>query len=94
MVYSICPECDHKVDVGEDPEIGSHLFCETCLADLVVTWLNPIELMIIDKDDYPQNDADSFSENFQKIRKKKGETHASWKTQEKHQEIHRNQKKR
>lgn len=90
MVYSICPECDHKVDVGEDPEIGSHLYCETCLAGLGVTWLNLIELMIIERDDYPQNDGDSFNDSFPK----KGETHASWKTQVKHQEIHRNPKKR
>jgi hypothetical protein len=66
----MCPECNHKVDVGEDPDIGLHLYCETCLADLVVAWLNPIELIIVGIDDYAQFDGDPFSENFQKIRKK------------------------
>lgn len=83
MTFGLCPNCDAKIDVGGDPDIGLHYRCESCLTELVVVWLNPIELSIIDDQDYEQFDDDSFSENFQKIRKHKGEYHANRKTQEK-----------
>ena len=90
MPYSYCPKCDHKVDVGLDPDIGLRLSCESCQAELVVVWLNPVELMINDFMDYEQFEGDLYDENFQKISKKKGEYNGYRKTQEKHQKNHRN----
>ena len=92
MVYSICAVCNQKVDAGEDPDIGMHLVCESCHTDLVVAWLNPIELMSINYDDFDRFDGDLIVENFQKITNKKGEKNASWKTQEKHQKNNRYKK--
>ncbi len=90
MPYSYCPKCDHKVDVGEDPDIGLRFYCDNCQAELVVVWLNPIELMINDFEDHEQFNGDLYDVNFQKITKKKGEYHGNRKTQEKHQKNGRN----
>ena len=89
MVYSICAVCNQKIDVGEEPDIGMHLFCEVCHSNLVVAWLNPIELMINNYDEFDQLDGEGSFEDFQKITKKKGGKNASWKTQEEYQENHK-----
>ena len=91
MSVSDCPNCGYQVNLGEGPEIGLKLFCDSCFADLVVVWLNPIELMVNDYEEYGQFDGDYFGENIQKIRKK-GDKDGSWKIQEKHKENHRYKK--
>ncbi|MCJ7715433.1 MAG: hypothetical protein MUO54_02785 [Anaerolineales bacterium] len=73
MIFGICPNCDNKVDVGGQPEINSHLICETCQIDLVVVWLNPIELLIKDYGDYELFDDDLYQENIIKFSSKKKE---------------------
>ena len=83
MTFGVCPNCEKKVDVGSEPEIGNHYLCETCRADLVITWLNPMELSIIDYEDYGQFEDDLYGEVFQKIKKKKGENYGNGKTQKK-----------
>lgn len=83
MTFGVCPNCENKVDVGGEPEIGIHHLCETCRIELVIVWLNPIELSIIDYEDYGQFDDDSYSDVFQKIKKKKGVYNGNGKTQKK-----------
>jgi Zn-finger nucleic acid-binding protein len=83
MAFGLCPNCGSKVDIGSDPDIGLHPICESCRAELVVVWLNPIELSIIDYEDYGQFDDDLYVENIQKIRKNKGEYDANRKNQKK-----------
>jgi len=56
MGQSLCPNCDQKVFINNEPEIGDHVMCETCHTELVVTWLNPLELLIIDYEDYESFD--------------------------------------
>jgi hypothetical protein len=83
MTFGVCPNCENKVDVGGEPEINNHHLCETCQVDLVIVWLNPIELSIIEYEDYGQFDDDSFGDVFQKIKKKKGVYNGDGKTQKK-----------
>ena len=92
MPYSFCPGCDVKITIPEDPDIGLHCSCAACRAELVVVWLNPIELMQIDQPDQEDFEGDYIVDNIQKIRKKKGEYHGNGKTQKKFQENHRNKK--
>lgn len=70
MAGGLCPKCAHKVDLGDDPEIGQRCQCADCRSDLVVVWLNPIELSIVDYEDYDQFKGDFYNENFQKIKKR------------------------
>ena len=83
MAIGLCPNCEGKVDIGSEPDIGLHHSCETCQAELVVVWLNPIELSMIEYDNYGPFDDDLYTENFQKIRKVKGEYDANRKNQKK-----------
>ena len=83
MVFGICPGCDHKVDIGNEPDIGLHQNCESCQEELVIVWLNPIELSMIDYEDYGKFDDDFYGETFQKIKKKKGEFNGYGKIQKK-----------
>ena len=92
MPYSFCPGCDTKISIPEDPDIGMHCSCAACRTELVVVWLNPIELMLIDHADRGEFDGEFIVDNVQKIRKKKGENHGNGKTQKKHKEVYRNKK--
>jgi hypothetical protein len=58
MPDGYCPQCDKKVDLAEDLDIGLKISCKACHAALVVVWLNPIELMLIDSGEYGQFDGD------------------------------------
>ena len=89
MLYSFCPKCDQKINIAEDLDIGLHCFCAACLTELVVVWLNPVELMPIDYGEHDEFSGDFYEENFQKIRSNKGENHGNGKTQKKFQENHR-----
>ena len=63
MGYGICPNCENKVIFEKEPEIGIHVLCETCQTELVISWLNPIELAIIEYDDYePDYDSRNFDD--------------------------------
>lgn len=73
MIFGICPYCESKVDVGGQPEINSHIICKTCQIDLVVVWLNPIELLIMDYGDYELFDDDPYHEDIQKSDTRKKE---------------------
>ena len=82
MIFGICPSCDNKVDVGKQPKINSHQICETCQVDLVVAWLNPIELFIKDYGDDDLFDDHQYQENIKKTAlRKKGEYNGHRKTQ-------------
>lgn len=56
MGYGTCPNCENKVVFEKEPEIGIHVLCEACQTESVITWLNPIELAIIDYEDYDSYD--------------------------------------
>ena len=88
MPDGFCPKCDKKVNLAEDPDIGLHISCKACHAESVVVWLNPIELMLVDRGEYDQFNDDLIVDNIQKIRRKKGEKHGNGKIKKKHQENH------
>ena len=79
MSNGICPNCNNKVLIEMEPEIGFSLPCNTCRIPLVIVWLNPIELSLIDYDDYEIIDEGSDTNKFQKS-KIKGEYDAHRKT--------------
>jgi len=54
MDHGICPNCANKVILEEKPEFGIHVLCETCQTELVITWLNPVELELIDYEEYEE----------------------------------------
>lgn len=70
MTFGLCPNCENKVDVGDKPEFGAHRHCQTCRNDLVIIWLNPIELAMIADEDYGRLDDYSSENIFQRIKKK------------------------
>ena len=45
-----CPECDVEIESDAldefDVDMGDHLICTVCAASLVVSKLNPVELVI------------------------------------------------
>ena len=65
MGYGICPNCDKKVIFEKEPEIGIHVLCETCQTELVITWLNPIELALIDYEEYETDGESEIIEDFE-----------------------------
>ncbi len=69
MGFGICPNCDEKVILEIEPEIGIQVVCETCLAELAIIWLNPIELMFSDYEEYRKYPDEPEFETFQKIKK-------------------------
>jgi len=44
MKSSICPQCEQLVNVGETPLVGNIIRCQKCGVELIIVWLNPIEL--------------------------------------------------
>ncbi len=43
-IVAQCPDCEHELMLGTDPELGESITCPNCWAYLIVTNLNPIEL--------------------------------------------------
>jgi lysine biosynthesis protein LysW len=39
-----CPGCGSYVNVGPRPKMHQRFSCNTCDADLIVVWLEPVEL--------------------------------------------------
>ena len=70
MSYGICPNWNNKVFIEMEPEIGFRIVCETCQTPIVIVWLNPIELSLIDYDDYEIIDEGSNTNKFKKSIKK------------------------
>jgi len=70
MSHGICPNCNNKVFIDMEPEIGFSLVCETCQTPIVIVWLNPIEISLIDYDDYEIIDEGSNTNKFKKSIKK------------------------
>jgi len=80
MRYGVCPNCEIDIDIDEEPEIGNNITCRTCLTESVIVWLNPIELSIIDYEDYGFDDDDFSMQKNKKTGKRKGEHNAPRKT--------------
>ena len=49
MISVPCPVCQSKLEIMIEPDIGYHLNCKSCQAELEVIWLYPITL------DIPEN---------------------------------------
>jgi lysine biosynthesis protein LysW len=50
-MYGHCPECDSRVNVGENPHEGQKVTCQNCWAYLHIIGLSPIELDWIYEED-------------------------------------------
>lgn len=44
MKFAECPNCDAMVDVGDSPLVGNYVKCPSCDLELMIVWLNPLEL--------------------------------------------------
>jgi alpha-aminoadipate carrier protein LysW len=47
-----CPECDADVHVDTDADKGDIMSCEECGTELEVVGLDPVELDIVEEDDF------------------------------------------
>jgi hypothetical protein len=52
MVMISCPECQQRIDLVSDPNIGQQTTCQSCNTDFVVTWLFPVNLDYLDDSDF------------------------------------------
>jgi lysine biosynthesis protein LysW len=48
MIAASCPECQQKINLGTDPEIGQPVICRSCNTKLEVVWLFPVFLDYMD----------------------------------------------
>ena len=48
MITASCPECQQKINLSSDPEIGQPITCQYCNTMLEVVWLFPIFLDYMD----------------------------------------------
>ena len=46
MICVSCPLCQSVITLSDEPHIGQRLVCQTCGAELEVTWLYPISVDI------------------------------------------------
>jgi alpha-aminoadipate/glutamate carrier protein LysW len=51
-----CPECDADVHVDTDVDKGEIVSCEECGTDLEVVGLDPVELDIVEEEDYDDDE--------------------------------------
>ena len=51
-----CPECDAEVHVDMDTDKGEIVSCEECGTDLEVVGLDPVELDIVEEEDYDEDE--------------------------------------
>jgi Zn-finger nucleic acid-binding protein len=44
MLTSVCPECDHDVQMETTPNVGGRVICPSCKTILVVIQVSPVQL--------------------------------------------------
>jgi len=57
-VVALCPDCEQEISLGPNPKEGDETTCPNCWAYLIVSNLNPPELMW-DMADYDDDDWES-----------------------------------
>jgi hypothetical protein len=65
MSKGFCPNCEIEVDVSDSPRVGQKVTCKACHSDSVIVWLNPIELEIIDYDEFDEDFYDAEMDDAQ-----------------------------
>lgn len=48
MITVLCPECQQKINLGPNPEIGQPVICQSCNTMLEVVWLFPVFIDYMD----------------------------------------------
>ena len=56
MPSGICPECDADVHVDTDADKGETISCEECGTELEIVGLDPVELDIVQEEDYDEDE--------------------------------------
>ena len=54
-----CPECGDLLEVPDELELDEVVSCSGCEADLVVTGLNPITVVVVDEEEDDDLDEDA-----------------------------------
>ena len=65
MKNGSCPNCEQMVDVGDSPLVGHYVRCPGCGVELIIVWLNPLELDFT----YYSEDEDYIYEEFDDLEK-------------------------
>ena len=58
MPTGTCPECDADVHVDTDADKGDIMSCEECGTDLEIVGLDPIELDIVEDEEFDEDEED------------------------------------
>ena len=58
MITSTCPECKHLINLFSLPEIGQQLICENCNNMFEVTWLFPVFLDYLEREEKISDEQD------------------------------------
>ena len=56
MPTGTCPECDADVHVDTDADKGDTVSCEECGTELEIVGLDPVELDIVEEEDFGDED--------------------------------------
>ena len=56
MPTGTCPECDADVHVDIDADKGESVECEECGSQLEIVGLDPVELDIVEGEDYDEDE--------------------------------------
>lgn len=51
-----CPECDADVHVDMETDKGEIVSCEECGTDLEIVGLDPVELDVVEEEDYDEDE--------------------------------------
>ena len=54
MISFLCLACSNAIHIQDEPFVGQHVQCETCLNELQITWLYPLTLDFMDEDRIPE----------------------------------------
>ena len=48
MVTILCPKCKQPIDLDSNLVVGQQTTCQFCNTDLIVTWLFPVSLDVME----------------------------------------------
>lgn len=64
---ALCPECEAKLTLPEELEVGDVVVCRTCEAVLEVITLRPLELELVRYLDDTEEDEEEELEDFEDV---------------------------
>jgi lysine biosynthesis protein LysW len=56
MIHGICPACQSRFEIEEEPDLGIRVTCPDCSVTYEVTWLYPFTLDYLETNEPDQKD--------------------------------------